>query len=454
MEHIKKTASQFLNQLKTALFRWQEEYLHDPKNEDKRVITSIDGQAFNLPGDKYTEAFSLSYYMVRDPNVSAYLLANEVPKSGYQALMHDIFQSKDSEEKEVAIADLLQKIIRSRTFYDIRGRAEESRETFNLKSKYQFSLDAYVNGWKSKLLEFEGVYYDKLQKDNFVMFGLTLNLYNASAIIKGFHAKAPNIIYKGNWQRNGTFLTIRLSRFGQKKTEELTIILLIESQKRIEKLTLIKGGFLGGDLDKETISSAEVFFQKKEGNVPMKKIDAAHHLKVQRNLRVERNSLVLAIEKRLNEEVSNLEIDILSGYIGVYLIHRVHHGYLDTYVLRLYPDYRVTFQHPDFFDGALMNCTIDILNRATILRLSVLHNKTKQVLMIILAKISDVKNVLVNQKQLMIDLTSPTLSQEIISFNRKSKDASLERPHLKINRVPIKELTDFNDLKEVDKLLK
>jgi len=110
MEHIIKPASQFLNQLKIALFRWQEEYLHDLKN--KPILTSIDGQAFNLPGDKYTEAFSLSYYMVRDPNVRAYLLANEVPKSGYQALINDLSQRKESEEKEVEISIILQKIIR------------------------------------------------------------------------------------------------------------------------------------------------------------------------------------------------------------------------------------------------------------------------------------------------------------------------------------------------------
>jgi len=73
MEYTKKQASQFLSQLKIALLRWQEEYLHDLKN--KPVITSIDGQAFNLPGDKYTEAFSISYYMVRDANVRAYFQA-------------------------------------------------------------------------------------------------------------------------------------------------------------------------------------------------------------------------------------------------------------------------------------------------------------------------------------------------------------------------------------------
>ncbi len=453
MEHSKKQAYQFLNQLKIALFRWQEEYLHDLKN--KAVLTSIDGQAFNLPGDKYTEAFSLAYYMVRDPNVSTYLLEQEVPKSGYQELINDLLQREESEGKAVEIAAILQKIIRSRTFYDIRGRAEETPDTFKLKPKYWFSLEAYVNGWTSKILAFEGTYYStSSQKDTLLRFGLTLNLYNSSAKIKGFHPQAPNIIYEGNWQRNGAFLNIRLAKTGQKQGEALTIILLIGPQKKIETLTLIKGGFIGIDLDKETISSAEVFFQKIESSATLEKMETVNQLAVQRSLRVGRNSLLLAAENNLMDGISNIAINVLHPYVGVYKIHRVHQGYLDTYILRLYPDYRATFQHPDFFDGALMNCTIDILNKGTTLRLSVLHTRTNQVLMIILAKISDVKNVLVNQKQLMIDLTAPVLSQEIISFNRNNKDASFESPHLKTSRMKITDLKDFNDIKEVDKLRK
>lgn len=453
MEHSKKQAYQFLNQLKIALLRWQEEYLHDLKN--KSIITSIDGQAFNLPGDKYTEDFSLAYYMVRDPNVRTYLLKQEVPKSGYQELISDFLQGKESEEKEAKISTILQKIIRSRTFYDIRGRAEETPDTFKLKPKYWFSLEAYVNGWKSKILAYEGIYYNtSSQKDNLLRFGMTLNVYNSSAKIKGFHPQAPSIIYEGNWQRSGAFINIRLAKTGQKKGEELTIILLVGAQKKIEELTLIKGGFIGSDVDKEMLSSAEVFFQKIESSSSLEKIETVKHLTVHRSLRVGRNSLLLATEKHLKDGSSNIALNVLHRYVGVYKVHRVHQGYLDTYILRLYPDYRATFQHPDFFDGALMNCTIDILNNGTTLQLSVLHTKTNQVLMIILAKISDVKNVLVNQKQIMIDLTVSSLSQDIISFNRKNKDASLESPHLKTNRRKITDLEDFNDLKEVDKLRK
>jgi len=453
MEHIKKTASLFLDQLKIALLRWQEEYLHDLKN--KPVITSIDGQAFNLPGDKYTEAFSLSYYMVRDPNVRAYLLANEVSKSGYQKLINDLFQRKESQEKEDEISAILQKIIRSRTFYDIRGRAEDTSNTFKLKSKYQYSLSAYVNGWKSKLLTFEGIYYNKFsQPKTLLSFGLTLNLYNLSAEIRRFHADEPGIIYEGDWQISGAFLNIRLSSIGQNKEAQLKVVLSISPQKKIEDLNLIKGGFIGGDFDKEMISNAEVFFQKKEHNATLENTERVNHLKIQRSLRLERNSLFLSTKKDLHDSVSNFTLNVLHRYVGVYLIHRIHQEYLDTYVLRLYPDYQVTFQHSDFFDGTLMNCTIDMLNNNTVLRISVLHNLTHQVLIIILAKISDVKNVLVNQKQLMIDLTTPSLSQEIISFNRKSKDAGKEDVYLTTNRVKITELTDFDDLKEVDKLRK
>lgn len=446
MEHIKPLAFLFLQQLKIALCRWQEEYEYDIISSKKHFITSVEGQAFNLPGHKYTEEFSLTYYMVRDSKVRRYLIENELIKSGYQVKVEGLLDASD--EKEVR--QVLQKIIRSRTFYDIRARAEDAPSKFKLKPKYQYSLSAYVEGWQSKLITYNCYYYSNNPENEIKCFKLHLNLYNKEAKLRGFPKESEEWNYIGKWTQQGTLWHLTLYKNGQKEGKQLALTLLV-GLRDILDLEALKGNFMGMNLENYLVSS-EVFLQRINTKI---KDGKEKTIEVAQQIRLNRKSISIYPRNRQGITLLNpstLTVSILERYVGVYLVHQVNDVYLDTFVFRLYKDFRATFQHPDFFEGAIMNCTIDILNRGTTLQVSVLHRITAQVIILIIAKISDVKNLLVSQKQIIIDLTSNSYLPQSILFNQVNKVAALEASYLHPRRVKIAEVTDFNDLKEIDKL--
>ena len=393
--------------------------------------------------------------MVRDAKVSAYLLTEEVPISNYHKDFNKFLTNTEKANLTNEHLLLLQQIIKSRTFYDIRNRAESTPEKFKLQSKYQYTLQAYVEGWKSKLLQFNAFCASSLRESATNNFSLELNLYTQKARVTKFHGTHISIDYVGDFELFQGCLRITLLSEGQENKVPLTLSLLIGPQK-IEDLNLIKGIFVSFEPYQKKMKSGDFYLFKYVKKKHIKNTNTMNHLNISRSLAINQNQFVLCPSKLRepqsffdNPDFSN---DILSPYIGTYLVYRIHDNHLETCVFRLYDDYRATFQHPDFFGGTPMNCRISILNKASILQLSVLHQKTDEEVMLIITKISDVKDLLVSQRQVLIDLTTPIFSKNPITFNRNSTDPTLIKPYLNVSKLQLNQVKDFNDLKEVDKL--